>query len=220
MISHDRGWSIADYAAAYTAAPLNWRLCKLRPASKAPILAEWNDPQRTIGADSAPFAFAGEKNGFGLVHAASGTGAFDVDSLEWATVAFSAFGIDINETLSGYPRIKGRDGRDKILFKLPGDLTTVKLIWPAPTAESKPITVFELRGAGGQDVLPPSIHPDTGAPYEWVVSPFDFPEGIPPAPRVLISLWRDWKSFQKQFISACPWAEKEAAPKPVYRQVS
>ena len=216
------GRSIADYAYAYTSPPLDWRLCKLRPESKAPMLTEWSDPQRTVGRDSAAFVFSGGKNGCGLVHAASGTGAFDVDSVEWAAVAFAAFGIDINEILSGYPRIKGRDGRDKIIFKRPDDLCTVKLVWPAQTPDSKPVTVFELRGAGGQDVLPPSIHPDTGQPYEWLISPFDFPEGIPEAPAVLLSLWRDWRSFQRQFMATCPWAqeEKQSIPAPVCRQVS
>jgi len=209
-----------EWAMSYTAAPLNWRLCKLRPNSKAPILAEWNSPARTIGHDSAEAAFLDNHLGMGLVHAASGTGAFDVDSVEWACVAFAEFGIDLNEILEGYPRIASRDGRDKIIFTLPGSFPTVKLVWPAPTEDGKPISVFELRANGGQDVLPPSIHPNTGLPYRWVVSPFDFPDGVPTAPQVLLSLWKDWPSFKKQFEEACPWATKPAEPKPVIRHVS
>ena len=37
----------ADYAMRYTSAPLNWRLCRLRPNSKVPMLAAWNAPERT-----------------------------------------------------------------------------------------------------------------------------------------------------------------------------
>lgn len=211
--------TFTDYALAYTAAPLNWKLCKLRPKSKAPMLANWTT--QVINADTAALAFNNDIHGMGLVHKESGTGAFDVDSLEWARVAFDDFGIPIDEILQGYPRIAGREGRDKILFRLPPGLATQKLVWPAPSVDSKPITVFELRAEGGQDVLPPSIHPDTGRAYEWVVDPLSFIDGIPMAPAILISLWADWPSFKKQFEQACPWANKHAeTPKAVVRQVS
>ena len=208
-----------DYAIAYTSAPLNWRLCKLRPNSKAPMLANWNT--QVVTADMAGLVFTNNAFGMGLVHQESGTGAFDVDSLEWARVAFADFGIPIDDLLQGYPRIAGREGRDKIIFRLPPGLSTQKLVWPAPSTDSKPITVFELRANGGQDVLPPSIHPDTGRAYEWVVDPFGFPDGIPMAPEILIALWSDWPSFKKQFEQACPWSAKTVeAPKAVVRQVS
>ena len=135
--------TFTDYAMAYAAAPLGWKLCKLRPKSKAPMMANWN--KQVIGADTAAAVFCSDLHGMGLVHEESGTGAFDVDSLEWARVAFADFGIPIDELLAGYPRIAGREGRDKILFRLPPGLTTQKLVWPAPSADSKPITVFELR---------------------------------------------------------------------------
>lgn len=213
--------TIRSYAHAYTSSPLNWRLCKLRASSKAPMLAEWNSPSRTIGPDDVDAMFTGNDNGLGLVHEASGTGAFDVDSLPFARMAFAEFGIDIDSILKGFPRIEGREGRDKIIFSLPPGLTTVKLVWPAMADGEKPITVFELRANGGQDVLPPSIHPDTGLPYKWRVDPFQFDGGIPMSPEILLTLWRDWKSFERQFKAACPWAAPtEAAPRPVIRQVS
>ena len=211
--------TFTDYAMAYAAAPLGWKLCKLRPKSKAPMMANWN--KQVIGADTAAAVFCSDMHGMGLVHEESGTGAFDVDSLEWARVAFADFGIPIDELLAGYPRIAGREGRDKIIFRLPPGLTTQKLVWPAPSADSKPITVFELRANGGQDVLPPSVHPDTGRAYEWVVDPFGFTDGIPMAPGILVALWTDWPSFKKQFEQACPWGPKLVdVPKAVVRQVS
>lgn len=215
--------SMQEHALAYTAPPLNWRLCKLRPRSKAPMLAEWNSHDRTIGHQRAAEAFSSEDHGIGLVHEASGTGAFDIDSVEWTAFAFSEFGFDLEAILAGYPRIVGRDGRDKILFRVPptAALTNRKLRWPAPDANSKPITVFELRANGGQDVLPPSIHPDTGQPYRWRVSPFGFNEGIPMIPPMLLALWSDWPSFDRQLQAACPWApvQEKTPPAPV-RQVS
>lgn len=211
--------SFTDYATAYTAPPLGWKLCKLRPKSKAPMLANWTT--QVIGSDTAGTVFSTDLYGMGIVHQESGTGAFDVDSMEWARVAFADFGIPIDDLLQGYPRIAGREGRDKIIFRLPPGLATQKLVWPAPSSDGKPITVFELRANGGQDVLPPSIHPDTGRPYEWRVSPFDFQDGVPMAPAILIALWSDWPSFKKQFENACPWAQKTIeVPKSVVRQVS
>lgn len=202
--------TVLGNALAYINPPLNWRLCQLRPNSKAPMLAEWNSPSLAVGDEfTAQKIWDSTKFGIGLVHEASGTGAFDVDSLEWAGFVFNEFGIDIQELLSGYPRIKGRDGRDKIIFKVPESLATVKLVWPKQNDDGKPVTVFELRGKGGQDVLPPSVHPDTLIPYSWIVSPFEFEDGIPEAPSALLTIWKNWSDFKPQFEAACPWAEQK-----------
>ena len=77
-------------------------------------------------------------------------------------------------------------------------------------------TVFELRsscdGKQRQDVLPPSIHPDTGQPYKWLSQPaHNWPE--PPA--WLLAIWNDWDKFKPQVSAMCPWlpAEKTAPVK-------
>lgn len=213
-------WSMADWAVAYIEAGLS--LCQLRPNSKAPMLTGWNSPKQAINDPVlAASVFADGRHGFGCIHAASLTATFDIDALRWAIVAFESFGVNLLELLSGYPRIKGREGRDKILFRNPNSLTTVKLVWPPQEEGGKPFVVFELRGAGGQDVLPPSIHPDTGKPYEWVVSPFELGE-IPTMPPMLEALWENWKDFQPQFEAACPWAKPSVAevPKPIMRHIS
>lgn len=72
-------------------------------------------------------------------------------------------------------------------------------------------TVFELRsatdGSQKQDVLPPSIHPETQKPYEWVTPPKD---GIPDVPAWLITLWQKFDSnFKTQLQAACPWSTVE-----------
>jgi hypothetical protein len=83
------------------------------------------------------------------------------------------------------------------------------------------LTVFELRGGLNQDVLPPSIHPDTQRPYEWATgqSPWDF-EQIPEIDARLLAIWKEWDRFGQQFLSACPWAREpagETRPTPVRR---
>lgn len=71
-------------------------------------------------------------------------------------------------------------------------------------------TVFELRAATDghqrQDVVPCSIHPETGEPYKWVTQPRkDWPE----PPRWLISAWVEFDKIKPQFMAICPWAEIE-----------
>lgn len=73
-----------------------------------------------------------------------------------------------------------------------------------------PVTVFELRGGLVQDVLPPSIHPDTGKPYHWRTKPSA--DGLPELPRELLSIWNNWDIFKPLGLGACEWAP--AATKP------
>lgn len=70
-----------------------------------------------------------------------------------------------------------------------------------------PYTVFELRsscdGTQRQDVLPPSIHPDTGQPYQWISQPRkDWPQ----PPKWLLSIWLEFDKVRQQLLAACPWA--------------
>lgn len=209
-----------NHAERYIA--MGWALTPLRPKSKAPMLAVWNDESKIIRTPTAAAAMWGNGKGYGLglVHEFSGTGCIDIDSSEWACVAFAEFGIDINELIYGYPQIEGRPGHGKALFRMPAGFSTVKLIWPPQHPGEKPVVVFELRSGGVQDVLPPSIHPDTLAPYAWRPAPWDMDE-VPMVPHELLSLWRDWPAFKPQFEALCPWAPKRCEqPAPVARAMS
>lgn len=74
-------------------------------------------------------------------------------------------------------------------------------------------TVFELRSATDgkqrQDVLPPSIHPDTGNPYEWITQPMD---DWPEPPAWLLAIWTDWDKFKPQLRAMCPWSVEPEIP--------
>lgn len=76
--------------------------------------------------------------------------------------------------------------------------------------------VFELRAATSgdkqrQDVLPPSIHPDTGMPYEWHTQPR---EEWPEPPKWMLSLWQQFDSFKNQLQTMCPWLPAHDLPEP------
>jgi putative DNA primase/helicase len=83
-------------------------------------------------------------------------------------------------------------------------------------------TVLELRvsneGKQRYDVLPPSIHPDTGKPYRWIVQPPSKLEDWPEPPAWMMAIWNAWDSFKPQLIDACPWIPK--APPPTAKKPS
>lgn len=224
-----------EYARRYTG-ELGWSLCLLRPNSKLPQIQAWNDPLRVINTpDKAYLAIHQNPGcGFGVVHNHSCTGTGDVDHTDWTRLVFAEFGLDYDTLFDAFPRIRSRMGKDKILFRMPPGWedswpSKIKLTWPDDSGECdargnpKLITVFELRAGPNQDVLPPSIHPDTQQPYEWIKAPWEFPQGIPDAPKELIAIWQAWdKSFKRQFEQACPWLPQEARELPmplVTRQV-
>lgn len=76
-------------------------------------------------------------------------------------------------------------------------------------------TVFELRSATDgkqrQDVIPPSMHPDTGMPYRWHTQPRD---EWPEPPVWLLAMWKDWDKFKPQLAAMCPWSVTPEAPEP------
>jgi putative DNA primase/helicase len=126
--------------------------------------------------------------------------------------------IDIDALLADPEavRIIGREGRGKLLYHVPEgfECCTVTLIYGEKNKNER--MIFELRykaqnGRTVQDVLPPSIHPDTGKPYELVG---DITK-IPPLPQALADLWKHWEewkpvlqSFDPHYTEAINKAEK------------
>jgi hypothetical protein len=210
---------------------LGWRLCLLRPQSKAPFLHEWNDKLRVISTpEQLTEALTRYPNaGLGLVHEHSQTGAIDIDHLEYCALLFKhEMGIDFAEVFDGYPRIKSRDGRDKYVFRVPEGFegTTRKINWPHPEADpnspdaairNKRVVLLEFRHKGAQDALPPTIHPDTLQPYSWIIQPV---ADIPLIPPAIAAIWLNFNDFKPQFEASCPWStEKPKAPPSPKRQV-
>ncbi|MEE1922888.1 bifunctional DNA primase/polymerase [Pseudomonas sp. 148P] len=89
-----------------------------------------------------------------------------------------------------------------------GDTLTENALLLAATPFKK-VTVFELRGGLVQDVLPPSIHPQTGKPYFWRKTPDA--AGLPVLPAELLNIWQGWDEFKAQAEAACPWRPKPSA---------
>lgn len=218
--------TMAEHAEFYISR-MGWSLCLLRPQSKIPVTTAWNDPSRYIDTVEKALAIltASPECGIGLLHESGHTATWDMDQLDYLRIICEEIGLNLDEMLSTYPRIRSRAGRDKLLFTVPADFVGTSktlLAWPDDSGEClangqpKMVTVFEFRGGANQDVLPPSIHPDTLKPYAWHPgqAPWDFPDGIPPMPAELLALWRDWPIFQKRLEAICPWRQAPEPPTP------
>lgn len=203
-------------AAALKYIELGWGLCSIPRGTKGPTQDGWNTADHWITTPEHAEAVATRHpaNGWGIVHAPSGTCCIDVDHAEHFRTSMAEFGMTPEDLFAGAPRIVGRDGRDKALFRVPDGVTlkTHKLVWPPRAPGEKPTTIFELRAGAVQDVLPPTIHPDTGQPYRWRDGePTEPPPFLPDA---LLALWQSWDDFKPQLMAVCPWAPKPAQPKP------
>jgi hypothetical protein len=197
---------------------LGWALVTIPAGSKAPTALGWQQPERALRQpdDAERYYTANPTHNVGLLHAASGTCAIDIDHLEWSRMAFAAMGVDIDAILAKAPRIIGRPGRGKAIFRAHrDDLKTHKIAWPNPDGRGSTV-VFEFRACGSQDVLPPSIHPDTQEPYQW-----DGPSyaDLPMLPEPLQIMWEQWDKFRVQLLDACPWKTKPQLQAPLRKRI-
>jgi hypothetical protein len=188
----------ADFAKHY--ASLGFALVAIPAGSKAPTSFGWQTK-----ATAPEFWDANPSHNIGLLHSMSGTVALDIDHMLNTRTIFEGLGIDLDAILENAPRIVGRPDRGKALFAAPvGDpLNTRKISWPVDGDPRRTEVVFELRAGSVQDVLPPSIHPDTGQPYTWAGA--DIANGLPELPEQLLTIWRQWDRFRPQLADLCPW---------------
>ena len=152
---------------------------------KGPLVNGWNHRDHCIiDLESARQLRAGN---IGLAHAYSTpqpTCAIDIDDFEQAQATQDRHGIDFAALLMRDDSVQvrsGRANRAKLIYRMPRAMRSVK----------RPEWGFELRcasenGLTVQDVLPPSIHPDTGKPYELIGDIRHIPE----IPRALLALWQ------------------------------
>jgi hypothetical protein len=186
--------SFADYVES------GWALCRIRPGTKAPAGDNWQyresavrDPVTANGLMAA-----------GLCHAWSGTCAVDIDNWDVANEYLKANGVDLESLFDAEDAVQltsGRQGRGKLIYALPNPLPSVHLAPYKAPGKKNPEKLetyhgLELRCAtrGGltvQDVLPPTIHPDTGRPYSWVYGDpvMGHWSNPPPLPAALRALW-------------------------------
>lgn len=165
-----------------------WKLCAIDAGKKAPTYAHWNTQPKSADAMDACQA-AGM--GGGLLHALSGTCAVDLDNLELARPWLAERGIDIDSLLTAPNAVRidsGRKGRAKLLYRLSKPMRTLK-----PKESGLELRCATADGKSVQDVLPPSIHPDTKKPYAWLYGEelTGNWDTLPPIPAPILALWRE-----------------------------
>lgn len=191
---------------------LGWYLVAIPAGTKGPTTFGWQKPERAISdpEQAREYFTNNPTHNVGLLHGPSGTCAIDVDHVENTKIIFEALGIDYEALLNSAPRIVGRQDRAKVLFKAPDGLGTHKISWPVQGDPRKTEVVFELRAGAVQDVLPPSIHPDTQQPYTWAGQ--SIWDGLPELPTQILTIWQNWDKFRPQLMDLCPWAVKPTKP--------
>ena len=180
-----------------------WKLCNIPPGNKGPVgvaAMGWQKKARAITDPNMGPAMAGA----GLLHAWSGTCALDIDKFDVAEKWLAERGVDLKALLTARNCVQissGREGRYKLLYLLPTPLASKKLapykVPSSKTGKDETYHGLELRcanaqGESVQDVLPPTIHPDTGREYVWAYG--DELTGdwrnLPEIPPELLALWR------------------------------
>lgn len=145
-----------------------WRYCRVRGGEKKPYPADWqNTPLLLEQVDSS---------NIGLILGPKGNGicAIDFDGTSAWTWAVE-HGIDITE-LKSVSWSSGKTDRCQMAFYVPEEYWDVLKTKKVATGEREG---FEFRWAGGQSVLPPSIHPDTKQPYFWLIDATNPVDTIP-----------------------------------------
>ena len=205
-----------DWYAQRYAERFGMALVPLHVRGKLPMRQDWGNQTITDPAEAETYWAEHPEHNIGMALGPSGYCSLDIDCLESFAAALAEFGLPI-EDLDQYPTIVGAPKGKRVVFRVPPgtELPYAKLTWPTEADQTKRYTVMELRAATGDkqrhDVLPPSMHPDTGEPYRWTTQPR---EDWPEPPPWLIAIWESWDKFKPQLQDACPWAEKRTAPQP------
>ncbi len=148
-----------------------WALIPIPPKSKGPIKKQWNEKTNAITTLAQAMNLTGN---IGLAHlyCKKVTAALDIDDYAKAKVELAKYSLDLDQLFSADDAVaisSGRSNRGKLLFHMP---LNIKPPASQKVTDSQGNTIFELRcgsknGLTVQDVIPPSIHPETGQAYEW-----------------------------------------------------
>lgn len=174
-----------------------WSLVPIPHGTKGPTTPGWNRKENTLTVHAQlPQGF-----GIGLAHAYSGTMALDVDVWDRAVQELSSRGIDLQALYDAPDAVvidSGRQGHGKLLYAMPMGipLQSKKLIDTRTNeaGEDERYNYLDFRcatanGLTVQDVLPPSIHPDTNQPYRWAGR--GHWTRLPVIPDTLLRFWSD-----------------------------
>lgn len=168
-----------------------WVLVPIAKGTKGPNGKGWNQIANCI---TQPEQCSRVRENVGLALAYSRLCTLDLDHIPTARTWLAERGADLDALLASPLAVRissGRENRGKLLYRLPDGV---------PPIASKVLTKeagleFRCATADGltvQDVLPPSIHPETGESYRWeygddLVGHWSEPQVLPPE---LLTIWQ------------------------------
>ena len=175
-----------------TYARLGWKLIPVPAGTKGPRTPGWNKRENC-------YLSGNWQGNVGLALAYSGVVSIDIDNRQEAARWLADRGIDLDVLYQapGAVRIdSGKACRGKLLYKLPEG--SQPLVSEKITIDRECILEFRCGTASGltvQDLIFPSIHPETQQPYQWVrpghVDLFDWLNAMPTLPDDLLRVWQD-----------------------------
>lgn len=140
-----------------------WSLVPLN--GKKPTLTDWTNLPKTTEAEAESYGRNGNNIGI-RTGAISGIAVIDIDPRHGGELAL----LDLPRT----PCVQTGFGGFHYYLRYPKDGLRNSVGKLAPGVD--------VRADGGQCAAPPSIHPDTGKPYYWIIGPEDCPLAeFPPA---------------------------------------
>jgi len=172
-----------------------WSLVPIPANTKGPRTPGWNLRENALKAQGdLPPGY-----GIGLAHAYSGTMALDIDNWTVTTSLLAEHGLDLDALYAAPDAVvinSGKPGHGKLLYSMPFGAAL-----PSKKIMHGGITAYELRcatvsGLTVQDVLPPSIHPETLQPYHW--AGHGHWTRLPVIPQGLLDLWNGMLAQDKE----------------------
>lgn len=172
----------------------DWRFCRVRHGEKMPYPANWQSNPLTLDEVDS------DNIGLLLGPMSNGIVALDFDGPS----AWTWFNATIGCELPVTPMwTSGKDARCQMAFIVPEEywifLRTKKI------AHTKDPLIaegegFEFRWAGGQSVMPPSLHPN-GNNYEWIVPAS---EQVAELPDAILAYWLTMCNPARPPVEASP----------------
>jgi hypothetical protein len=183
----------AEMAVEYASA--GFALVPIPSGSKGPTNKGWNRRETVITEQNLAAHISGN---VGIAHAycqPAPTAAIDIDDLERADAWLAGHSINLRALIKADDAVlilSRRPGRAKLLYRSEvGPLQTATVQEMLPDGRRTMVLEFRCASQDGltvQDVLPPSIHPETGNPYIWA-GKGDW-NALPPLPSKLREIWQ------------------------------
>ena len=191
-----------------TSRKIGLRLVPIPPGSKGPRREGWNKPGGyfTDPKEAARHWEAHAEEGIGAVLGPSGLCSLDVDHVEHARTVLAEFSIDLDALAKSAPCVVGNPARFRVLLRGTGWRVVpsrARLAGALGRGEAR----YRSRAPGGGTCRtycrPRSTRAYPAKPYTWRTRPNG---SFPAIPEALLTLWRDWPTFERLAKSRCPRA--------------